>query len=98
MNKKKSFKFKEDYGFCFDLIKQCKIKTVILAIILLISILTGIVVACKTHSCYAVNKNYGVVDVTSGGLTTTFFARLFSMLLIAGICFGCSFLSYLFPN
>lgn len=68
-----------------------------MSVLLIIAILTGVIVALRTHSHYEIGENYGVVDVTTGGLATTFFARLFSMLLIAVICFGCSFLHYLFP-
>lgn len=95
--KKNKNQFKQNFSFCFELLKENKIKTIITAILLIIAILTGIIVASKTHSYYEIGENYGVVDVTSGGLTTTFFARLFSMLLIGAIVFGCSFIKYLYP-
>jgi len=97
MIKKNKKNFKENFGFCLELIKESKLKVVITSILLLIALLTGIIIALRTHSFYKVGENYGVVDVTSGGLTTTFFARLFSMLLVGAIVFGCSFIHYLYP-
>lgn len=97
MTKKKINGFKESCSFSFELLKECKLKTIITSVLLIIAIFTGIIVAIRTHSYYEIGKNYGVVDVASGGLTTTFFARIFSMLLIAAIVLGCSYLSYLFP-
>ena len=95
--KKRNNLFKNNFNFCFDLLKESKLKLFIVAIFLLIAIFTGIIVATKIHSHYDIKDDFGVVDVTTGGLTTTFFARLFSMLLIACIVFGCSFIPYLFP-
>lgn len=95
--KKKINNLKERFGFCFELLKESKLKVIIFSILLVIAIFTGIIVAIKTHSHFEVGSSYGIVDITTGGLTTTFFARLFSMLLIAIIVFGCSFLPYLLP-
>lgn len=95
--KKNKNQLKENFSFCFQLMKESKIKVVVTSILLIIAILTGIIVAIRTHNHYHIGENYGVVDVASGGLTTTFFTRLFSMLLIMGIVFGCSFLNYLYP-
>ena len=97
ISKKNKNRFKENLNFCFDLLKGSKLKLLFTCIFLVIALLTGIIVATKTHSHYEIGENYGVVDVTTGGVTTTFFARLFSMILIAGIVFGCSFISYLYP-
>lgn len=95
--KKRNNQFKENFSFCFELIKQSKLKFLITSLLFVVAILTGIIVALRTRSHYEIGDNYGVVDVTTGGLTTTFFARLFSMILITLICFGCSFLPYLYP-
>ena len=97
ITKKNNNKFKDCIRFVGELLKNCKIKSLICSLTLLIGFLTGIIIAAKTHHHYQIGENYGVVDVSSGGLTTTFFARLFSMLLVCAIIFGCSFLPYLFP-
>ena len=97
MIKKNKNIFKENISFCFEILKECKLKVLITGLLIIIAILTGIIVASRTHSYYDISENFGVVDVSSGGLTTTFFARLFSMLLIGAIVFGCSFLHFLYP-
>lgn len=89
--------FKANFNFAIEMLKESKIKIFILSIIIFIAFLTGIIVAVRTHSNYSSLENFGVVDIASGKLTTTFFARLFSMILIVFICFGCSFSVYLFP-
>lgn len=96
-SKKNKNNFKQNFMFCLDLLKESKLKFIVTITIVVIAILTGVIVALRTHSHYEIGKNYGVVDVTSGGLTTTFFARLFSMLLIAAIVCGCSFMHILYP-
>lgn len=99
MTKRKSNNhfFKDNFSFVIELAKESKIKIIISSILILIAILTGVIIAIKTHSYYKIGQNYGVVDVASGGLTTTFFARFFSMLLIGCILLGCSYIKYLYP-
>ena len=96
-NKNKKRQFKDVAGFALEIIKESKLKIILLSAISLITFLAGIIVALKTHSSYENLENYGIVDVRTGSLTTSFFSRLLSMLFIALIMLGCSFSSYLFP-
>lgn len=96
--KNKNRQIRKNFGFIFDLMKESKIKTIILSAIVLIAFLTGIIVAIKTKASYGSLSNLGVVCFEKGGvISSSFFTRLLSMLLIALICFGCSFTDYLFP-
>ncbi len=97
INKSKKRQFNEFAGFAIDIIKECKLKVILISAIMIIALLTGIIVAARTHSTYLGIENYGIVDVRTGTLTTTFFSRLLSMLFIALIMFGCSFSVYLMP-
>ncbi len=96
-NKNKNRQLKEATRFACDMLKESKIIIIILSVISLITLLTGIIVAIKTRNSFSSLNGYGVVDVRTGGLTTSFFTRLFSMLFIALILFGCSFSIYIFP-
>ena len=95
--KNKKRQIKELTGFGQEMIKDSKMKLIFITVILIISFLTGIIIAAKTHSSYEHFENFGIVDIRTGGLTTTFFTRLMSMLLIALILFGCSFTIYTLP-
>ena len=95
--KSKNRQFKEEARFAFDILKESKIKAVIVSVVVLIALLTGIIVAARTHTAFASIDNYGIIDVKTGTLTTTFFTRFFSMLFIGLILLGCSFSVYLFP-
>jgi hypothetical protein len=95
--KSKNRQFKEEARFAFDILKESKIKTIIVSVVVLIALLTGIIVAARTHTAFASIDNYGIIDVKTGTLTTTFFTRFFSMLFIGLILLGCSFSVYLFP-
>ena len=95
--KNKKRQLKNVAGFALDLLKESKVKLIIISVLIVIAFLTGVIVAARTHSSYNNLDGYGIVDVRTGGLTTTFFTRLFSMLFIALILFGCSFTVYLFP-
>lgn len=95
--KNKNRQFKDATRFACDMLKESKLKIVIVSVVTIIALLTGIIVAAKTHSSYKGLDGYGIVDVRTGGLTTTFFTRLLSMLFIALILFGCSFSVYLLP-
>ncbi len=95
--KNKNRQIKEATRFACDMLKESKLFIVIISVISIIALLTGIIVAIKTRSSFAHLDGYGVVDVRTGGLATSFFTRLFSMLFIALILFGCSFSVYIFP-
>lgn len=96
-NKNKNRQFKEVINFIIDMLKECKIKTIILSLVIVIAFLTGIIVAARTHTSFASIDGYGIIDVKTGTLTTSFFTRLFSMLFVALILLGCSFFNFLLP-
>ena len=96
-NKNKNRQFKEITNFVIEMLKECRIKTIILSLIVVIAFLTGIIVAARTHSSFSISDGYGIIDVKSGTLTTSFFTRLLSMLFVALILLGCSFFKFLFP-
>lgn len=96
--KNKNRQIGKEFGFIFDLVKESKLKTIVLTAIVLIAFLTGIIVAIKTKASYDNLNNFGVVCFQKGGVVnSSFFTRLLSMLLVMLICFGCSFTDYLFP-
>ncbi len=96
-NKNKNRLFKDFTNFIFENIKINKILLIIISILTFITFLTGIIVAAKTHSSLIDSDNFGTVDVSNGGITSTFFTRLLSMLFVMLILFGCSFIIYLLP-
>ena len=80
--KNKNFAFKDCKDFILESIKECKIKTIVLSAFVLISLLTGIIVAIKTHNDWGTTNGMGIVDTKTGVLTSTFFTRFLSMLFI----------------
>ena len=96
-NKNKNRQIRELGNFIFESIKINKFMLIIFLVISIITLFTGIIVAAKTHSSIMANDNFGLVDITTGGLTTTFFTRLLSMLFMVLILFGCSFTIYVVP-
>ncbi|MBQ8792468.1 MAG: hypothetical protein IJZ62_02500 [Clostridia bacterium] len=88
--KNKNRHFKNQFGFIFEVVKISKVKLIILGVLAVIALLTGIIVAIKTSSCY--DDNYNFLE-----FGFSFWGRLLSMLLIALICFGCGFTKWLFP-
>jgi hypothetical protein len=82
--------------FAIDLLKKNKIKAIVLGAFVLTAFLTGIIVAVKTKSDYGTASGLGIID-SRGGLTSSFFTRIFSALFVFLILFGCSFRSYLLP-
>lgn len=95
--KGKNRQFKNLVGFVLDILKVSKIKVIIISSVILITFLTGIIVAIKTQANYDNLESLGVVCFGNNAFNTSFFSRLLSMLLIAIICFGCSFTDYLLP-
>lgn len=93
----KNFTFLGCKNFILDSIKSCKLKTLILFIVLFVTFLTGIIVAIKTKSDWGTAGGLGIIDAKTGGLTSTFFTRLMSMLFVLLILFGSSYFSFLFP-
>lgn len=95
--KNKNRQLKQSFGFAFDMVKESKIKVIIIAAVILITFLTGIIVALKTKADYSTLERLGVVCFGRNGVNTSFFTRILSMILIALVCFGCSFTDYLLP-
>lgn len=95
--KNKNPTFLQCKDFMVESIKECKIRTIILFTFMVITFFTGLIVAIKTHSNWGTANGLGIIDVKSGGLTSTFFTRFLSMLVIYLILFGSSYISFLFP-
>ena len=94
-NKNKNRFFRETSSFILYTIKECKIRTIIITSLLLITLLTGIIVGIRTHNSYNISNNFGVVDISENGVSSsTFFTRLLSMLLVFLILFGSSYNKY----
>lgn len=84
-----------------DLVCDCyyesKIKFFITGFVMLVALLTGIIFAIKCFSGTGdVFNKYGVVDL-SNGLSSSFFSRLFSMILVMLLLFGFSFTKFCMP-
>ena len=96
--KNKNRVFRNAFDFIVDIIKERKIAVIIFSSLMLIAFITGIIVAAKTKGSYVVNDNFGVVNISSNSVSaSSFFTRLFSMLLITLLLFGCSFTKWLSP-
>lgn len=96
--KKYKRSIKENFSFVFELVKENKIKTIILSSFVLIAFLTGIIVAIKTKANYDNLGSLGVLCIGKNGvISASFFTRLLSMIFILLICFGCSFSKFLYP-
>lgn len=88
----------QNFRFALDLLKESKIKIIIMSVVISIAFLTGIIVAIKTKADYFDLNNLGVLCFEKGGVINgSFFSRLLSMMVVALVCFGCSFTDYLFP-
>ena len=82
----------------FDCLKQNKIKVIISLCVLLISLLTGIIIAVKYYdTSNFVLSGYGIADFSKGMISSSFFSRFFSMLLVLLLLFACSFTPWTFP-
>lgn len=95
--KNKNFAIKDIKDFIFESIKLCKIKSAILLLFALITFLTGIIVAIKTHKSWGTSDGMGIINTKTGALTSSFFTRLLSMMFVYLILLGCSFHHMLFP-
>ena len=91
-SKNKNRQFKNKFSFIYELIKHSKLKIILFASLTFIAFLTGIIVACKIGRGYDGLDRFDLFDFGFG-----FWGRLFSMLFVASICFGCSFIKFLFP-
>ena len=90
--------FRNAFDFIIDLIKERKIALIIFSSLMIITFITGIIVAVKTKGSYDINDNFGVVNISSNSISaSSFFTRLFSMLLITLLLLGCSFTKWLSP-
>ena len=85
-------KKRHNFFLIIESLKKCKLKLILIGIFIFIALITGIIVAAKVG---AENQNIEKFDILSFG--SNFWGRLFSMLLVALICFGCSFSKWLFP-
>lgn len=96
--KKQSF-ISEMKFFLADCFSQSKIKIVVTLFILFVSLVTGIILAVKfnSESSMLILEDYGIVSFVGSGITTSFFSRLLSVILIMIILFGCSFSGYCLP-
>lgn len=95
--KNKNHFFKDSCNFIIDTIKEYKIRTIIISTILVITLLTGIIVAIRTSGSYDIQNGYGVVDLSANDISTaTFFTRLLSMLFVFIILLACSYNRYTF--
>lgn len=96
--KYKNRNFKNYFDFIIELLKERKIAMLVFFTFMLIAFITGIIVATKTSNSYTINDNFGVVNINSNSVSaSTFFTRLFSMLLITLLLFGCSYTKFLSP-
>ena len=93
----KNITFQRIQEFVLSSLKECKIKTIVMFVFLVIAFFTGVIVAIRTHSDYGVIENWGIVDIKSGGISSTFFTRILSCFFIFLILFGCSFFDFLLP-
>lgn len=81
-----------------DCFYQSKIKFFAAVIVIAIAFVTGIIVAVKTSRGCTIESlgHYGVVDL-SRGLSSSFFSRLFSMILVMLLLFGFSYTKFCTP-
>ena len=69
-----------------------KWKIILYSVIIFIALLTGIIIAIKTSKESVYLEKYNLLDFGYG-----FWGRLFSTLFVTMVCFGSSFLPWLFP-
>ncbi len=96
--KKQTF-FAELKYYVLDCLSASKTKIIITSFILFVSLVLGIILAVQYNSDASLNvlKDYGIVKFVGSGVTTTFFSRLLSCILVMLLLFGCSFTPFLTP-
>ena len=95
MIKKYKVQFSRVKDFISEGVRANKILTILLSAFILIAFLTGVIVAIKTRSFSS--AGVFINSDKCNQITSNFWARLLSMLIIFLILFGCSFLPVLFP-
>ena len=97
-NKKHSF-INETKYYLSDTLSQSKIKLIVTAFVLFVSLMVGIILAVKYNKDLSMNllEDYGIVSFVGKGITSSFFSRLLSICLVMLILFACSFSKFLFP-
>ncbi len=82
-----------------DCLNASKTKLIITSFILFVGLVLGIILAVqfKNGASIYILKDFGIVEFVGSGVTTTFFSRLLSCLLIMLLLFGCSFTPFLTP-
>ena len=96
-NKHKNRLFADATNFIFDIVKQCKIKTIIILTVTIIALITGIIVGVRVQNNYNTINNFGVVDISENGVVaSTFFTRLLSIMVVFLILLASSFNNYTF--
>lgn len=85
--------------FLVDRFNLCKIRFLVTLFILFVSLIIGIILACKYKNDFSMNllDDYGIVSFVGTGVTSSFFSRLLSIFLIMLILFICSFSRFLMP-
>ena len=85
--------------FLKDCFSQAKARIFFMLFVLCVSLITGIIIAIKCHSGAAspILHDYGLVSFVGEGVTSSIFARICSIVLVAIILFICSFSNWLFP-
>lgn len=82
--------------FIFESIKVNKFTVILTSVLTIIMFITGIIVASKTHGDFS-QDGLGIIDIETGNLTSSFFMRLLSLIIIFCILFCCSFNIFLYP-
>ena len=81
-----------------DSIKKSKVKFIIFLAVILTAFIAGIVVSLKLSNAGSITIfNFGVVNISGGVITSSFFSRLFSIILVMALLLACSFTVYTMP-
>lgn len=98
LNKKQAILTNLKY-YLQDFFRDYKFKILITFFILFIFLLTGIILAVRYQNSLSMNmlNDFGIVDFAGSGITTSFFSRMLSILLMMAMLFGCSYVKFLMP-